>query len=699
MRFYSLKQSYKDSNVNFIELESLHILFGVPLPLSHLAHFIPNYGSFIDDSKLYDTTKLKRSNSIKNSTSTAMVIEEPESNEYYIEIKGEKYIKNEVKFDLTSFDNIDLALVDVILISNLDNLLALPYITEYSKFKGKVLTTFPIAQLGSFIVKNFHEMVELRNKTNFIFNNDLFEESKFFELFENEGLRIADWLDLYNKDEIERAFNKLTILNFNEIHQLNERVNITGVSSGYSLGSCNWVFETHTKKIGYISNSCASSYRHPSVFDKDAFKDTDILIVEDIVNKFNIDFTKPINASSGITNADILVNNIVDTLNGHLKKNTSSHVLIPVSNALFFLDFIDLFRVKITNYIRIHIIGCCFEEIMGYANANVEFGNKIVQNKIYSVDPEIPFNAKDLAKTNRLVFYSTIEEFQQKNQNYSHQVLDSGGSSIYIINHPSFRVGYGAKFLEIFEKITTGTPLLLLTDPFMQEVDWMRPFSLQKVQIARCPLDPNLTYSELSSIIKTINPNNLIVPRAYSGKQNDQDSFSLKVENHIKKYEYDEDHEVHIDFPEKNIVAGGYFESKTFKEMDKFELPPMKLYFVEGELQKDTSGEYTVKIREAVGSDAPTYLLWLEKSESSYNNLIKELEGIGFKVEKSSKPSKLKGADMSFKLILNRDENYCIIFHSVQETKMYFSKKFTREVIEQIEKKIITGLSLTKIAK
>ena len=696
MRFYSLKQSYNDSNINFLQLESLHILIGVPLTLSYLSHVLPNYGTFIADEKLYDTTKLKKQHSMKNSTSTGMLIEE-EINEYYMEIQGKKFIRKEAKFDLSSFDNIDLAQIDVILINNLDNLLALPYITEYSKFKGKILTTFPIAQLGCFIVKNFHEMVEMRNKTNFIVNNDLFEESKFFELFEGEGLNVSDWLDIYTLKEIESSFSKLTVLNFNEIHQLDENVSITGISSGYSLGSSNWVFQTKTKKVGYLSNSSLSTHRHPSAFDFASMQNADILIIEDIVNKVNIDFSKPIH-TPGITNTDILASNFVEALTSHLRKNTSSHILIPVSNALFFLDFIDLFRVRVSNFIKIHIIGCCFEEIIGYANANVEFVNKIVQDKIYSTDPEVPFNAKELFRLNKLAFYSTIDEFQQRNQNYSHEVLDSGGPSIYIVGHPSFRVGYSAKFLEIFEKITSGTPLLLLIDPFMQDMDWVQPFSFQKIQTARCPLDSNLIFSELGSVIKQINPGTIIVPKSYKTNQNENENFFLKVDSHVKRFEYAEDHEIVIDFPAKSIQAGGYFENKTFKDMNKFELPPMKMYFVEGDLEKNTNGEYTVKIRESgKNPEGRTYLLWLEKSEIAYVNLLKEMEALGFKVIKSVKPTKTKENGVTFKVVLNKGEQYCIIFHSLQETKIYFSKNFSNEEIEQTEKRIITGLNLTKI--
>jgi len=43
---------------------------------------------------------------------------------------------------------LDPSSIDIILISNYHNIAALPYITEYTPFKGKIYATAPTVQIG-----------------------------------------------------------------------------------------------------------------------------------------------------------------------------------------------------------------------------------------------------------------------------------------------------------------------------------------------------------------------------------------------------------------------------------------------------------------------------------------------------------------------------------------------------------------------
>ena len=59
-------------------------------------------------------------------------------------MNNKAYIKGEIKFDLSNYDYIDLTLVDAILLTNLDNLLALPFLVIDRNFKGKIYATLPV---------------------------------------------------------------------------------------------------------------------------------------------------------------------------------------------------------------------------------------------------------------------------------------------------------------------------------------------------------------------------------------------------------------------------------------------------------------------------------------------------------------------------------------------------------------------------
>jgi len=67
-----------------------------------------------------------------------------------VKIGGHIFIEGALKFQKPQLGALDLSLVDAILISNPHNMLALPFITEYTSFKGKVYATEPTLQIGRF---------------------------------------------------------------------------------------------------------------------------------------------------------------------------------------------------------------------------------------------------------------------------------------------------------------------------------------------------------------------------------------------------------------------------------------------------------------------------------------------------------------------------------------------------------------------
>ena len=69
-------------------------------------------------------------------------------NELFIESK-------EMKLKLPNFDLIDLSRIDAIIISNYQNMFALPYITENTQFNGLIFATEPTIQIGRQLMEEF----------------------------------------------------------------------------------------------------------------------------------------------------------------------------------------------------------------------------------------------------------------------------------------------------------------------------------------------------------------------------------------------------------------------------------------------------------------------------------------------------------------------------------------------------------------
>ena len=72
-----------------------------------------------------------------------------------------------IRFRVPEWGLLDLAAVDAILISNAQNMLALPFITEHSAFRGRVYATEPTVQIArcAFAIQPTHPLRSLTPPT------------------------------------------------------------------------------------------------------------------------------------------------------------------------------------------------------------------------------------------------------------------------------------------------------------------------------------------------------------------------------------------------------------------------------------------------------------------------------------------------------------------------------------------------------
>ena len=69
-----------------------------------------------------------------------------------MKLNNKAYIKGEIKFDLSNYDYIDLTLVDAILLTNLDNLLALPFLVIDNEGSPRIIWSPSLALKSIYII-------------------------------------------------------------------------------------------------------------------------------------------------------------------------------------------------------------------------------------------------------------------------------------------------------------------------------------------------------------------------------------------------------------------------------------------------------------------------------------------------------------------------------------------------------------------
>ena len=234
MEVYFGEQTNQNTSSCLIKVAGINILCNSSLSLSHLSNFWPQHCTIPLEYK----------------------------EKQIITLEKQEYKREKIKFELHEISIVSITDIDVILISNIQDLLS--YTCLYSKgFKGKVFATNPILLFGKKIA---YDLADLIRKANYDINNG--------ELNGNH-----EKSEEYTSQKIDSAFSNITSVSFKEIVQVSEAVKLRGISSGYELGSCNWNIWAGDTLITYMSLSSVVPYRYPQEFDLEGVVKSNVLII------------------------------------------------------------------------------------------------------------------------------------------------------------------------------------------------------------------------------------------------------------------------------------------------------------------------------------------------------------------------------------------------------------------------------------
>ena len=116
-------------------------------------------------------------------------------------------------------------------------MLALPYITERSDFKGLIYATDPTAAIAKQFMEELVDYIErcrkIKEATKWKQNN-YYKQIPF--PINLESMKPFLWEQIYTKQEINNCLNKIKLLSYFEKVDIYGTLEITAVSSGYCLG-------------------------------------------------------------------------------------------------------------------------------------------------------------------------------------------------------------------------------------------------------------------------------------------------------------------------------------------------------------------------------------------------------------------------------------------------------------------------------
>lgn len=448
-----------------MDMSSLH--YFLPLPVVHSSHFssLPKWSP--KDNR--DAAKLK---------------------EVLRECGGRVFVDSIPEFSTPQFGMVDMSEIDAIFISNYHNMVALPFVTEYSHFRGKVYATEPTLQAGRQFMEEIVQYIERFPKAS---STNLWKEADVLRHLPpplRDSKNPHTWKQCYSMHDVQASLARVQMVGFNEKIDIFGSLQAIAISSGYCIGSCNWVLQTEHEKLCYVAGSSTLT-THPKPMEHAPLRDSELMILTQVTN------TPTVNPDSMI--GEFCMNTALTLRNG-------GNVLVPVYPNGVTYDLFECLSVHLDSCglstVPMYFISPQADSSLAYSNIFAEWLSQGKQSKVYL--PEPPFPHAELLSSGRLKSYATIHgEFSG----------DFRTPCVLFTGHPSLRFGDAVHFIEMWKN--TSANAIIFTEPDFHYLDALAPYQPIAMKVLYCPIDTSLNFTQANKLIRDLKPRMLVTEERY----------------------------------------------------------------------------------------------------------------------------------------------------------------------------------------
>nr|CAB3256511.1 integrator complex subunit 9 [Phallusia mammillata] len=480
MKLYNLSASDTAPCI-VLKFKSCTIMLDCCLDFSSLQNFLPI--GLIENPRLQNLPKWKLLDEHDN------LVTDKELKE----CSGRVFVDSVPEFSIPETDLLDLTTVDVILLSNSASMFALPYITEYTGFKGTIYATEPSLQFGRLLMEELIEYCHhrvLKTETATKWKNRKYKKQLPSSLSHCWEKGLSSWRVCYNSEDLNKSLSKVQIVGYAEKVSVFGALNITASSSGFSLGSCNWKISSDFEKISYLSAS-SSLTTHPQQLNAKSLHNSDLLIFTGLTQVPN-------------HNPDNMLAEFCSCLAKTVK--AGGNVLVPCSPSGLLYDLLEclLSYMEQSNLINIPIYLMSPSAKASLASSQIysEWLHPNKQNKAYL--PEPPFPHDELIHLGRLKVFSSV-----------HDGLSSNFKKPCIVfaGHASLRFGDAVHFVELWSKSASNS--FIFVEPNFSYLDALAPFQPITARVYHFPIDTRSNHQAASRLIDSLKPRLLVAPPSY----------------------------------------------------------------------------------------------------------------------------------------------------------------------------------------
>ncbi|KAI3385340.1 hypothetical protein SNEBB_009595 [Seison nebaliae] len=386
-----------------------------------------------------------------------------------------------------NFNLIDVSLIDVVLLTNVNSMLALPFLMNDNGFNGRIFCTEPVFRIGKNTLFNFSKWLHSKPVIRLI------DRGKY-QTSQNCNK------EYYNRRIISKCLSKIDQIYFKQLIHLNDYICLEAVSSGYSLGSCNWLVYVGTElldstklnfleatypfrrpiKFSYISHSAAVPDNFISTFDDSVFNNVNYTLLGSgtkSIECLSIDEVSNIIEKKIRSCVDMQTNILIPT---HLFATT---LLILENLYRIFLN--DIKNNDFGNIPPIYLIGENIHSDLCYATIMSEWLSSRMQDIAFL--PEIPFTFETLKNLSILKIFKSIDSDDFRTSFKSPCIILTGNSTYFC--------GELLEVIKLWGKSKNNH--VILTDPINYNEYMESGWKQSNLSVSYIPIETRLTCKQI----------------------------------------------------------------------------------------------------------------------------------------------------------------------------------------------------------
>lgn len=405
---------------------------------------------------------------------------------------GRLYVDSPPEFCVPQSGVVNFSQVDVILISNYSCMMALPYITEHTDFHGVVYATEPTLQIGGQFMEEVLHYIERTPKPKCAHQWKNADVLKLLPPPLCDAFKPRTWRQWFNSKDLHSSLARVQTVGFSERLDVFGALNITPISSGFCLGSCNWIIRSEYETIAYISGSSTLT-THPRPMEQAPLKNADVLILCGLTQ-------------TPVYDPDAMLGEFCAAVASTLRNG--GNVLVPCYSSGVTYDLFECLSSHLDNQglssVPLVFVSPMADSSLAYSNIYAEWLSQGKQSKVYL--PEEPFPHAQLVRNNRLKHFPNLHAEGFSTQFRSPCVMFTG--------HPSLRFGDAVHFMELWGGSQSNT--VIFTEPDFMYLEALGPFQPLAMKAVYCPIDTSLNFNQANKLIRDLKPRHLVVPVQYT---------------------------------------------------------------------------------------------------------------------------------------------------------------------------------------